>query len=347
MLKSFDEVKAQGGMNFQEFEQKRLDAQAKNKKGLIMGGAIGGGIALIGIILLALGIGAGGFLLFLGIIVFVVYFLVVNSKAKKELKGKILGDLVKGINPTYTYSKGDRDFIPQFRKSGFKKATSQTSVDDVFLGEINGMKFGLGEMTIKRKKSSHGNTTTYVTVFQGPFAHIDSEQSYGYTSIIPDTMEKALGGVGRLLQKADITRLNQKLLKIEEDPTFEKYFAVWSKDEATTKQILNPEFRNYLVGLATLSQTYVGWRDNKIYMGIDNRRDLFTLKLKNQITEGTVRQFYDDFATYYNVLENVHSFVTTGMGVSAGIAPPSADDTDAPPPPPPSSGDTPPPPPSF
>ena len=343
MLKSFEEVKGQGSLNYEDFEQKRLEAQAKNKKGLMLGGGIGGGIALIGIIMLLAGSSAGVALIILGIIVFVVYFIIVNSKAKKELKGKILGDIVKGIDASYSYSKGDREFIPQFRKAGFIKSRAQTSVDDVFLGQINGKNFGLGEMTIKQKRT-RGNTTTYITVFQGPFAHIDADKDYGFTSIIPDTMEKALGGVGRLLQKADVTRLNQKLLKIDEDPTFEKHFAVWSKDPETTKQILNPEFRNYLIGLATMSKTYVGWRDNKIYMAINNGRDLFTLKLKNAITESTVRQFYDDFATYYNVLENVHSYVTTGMGTGSNVASPLDNSNDAPPPPP-AGNDAPPPPP--
>ncbi|MBN2891310.1 MAG: DUF3137 domain-containing protein [Bacteroidales bacterium] len=348
MLKSFEEVKSQGSLDYQAFEQQRQDSHAKNKKGLIMGGAIGGGLVLVGIILIAVGLSIGGLLIFLGILTFGIYFAVVNSKAKKELKGKILGDIVKGIDPEFSYSVGDREFVPEFRKSGFKKSASGTTVDDVFIGKMNGMRFGLGEIKVVRKQSEKRT----ITVYQGPFAHVEAAQNYGFTSIIPDTMEKALGGVGRLLQKADISRLNQKLLKIEEDQTFEKYFAVWSKDEATTKQILNPEFRSYLVGLATMSQTYVGWRDNKIYFGMDNRRDLFNLKLKNPITESTVRQFYDDFAQYYNILENVVSFVTTGSGAGGNI--PSSDGIDAPPPPPagentdyygPSGNETPPPPP--
>lgn len=348
MLKSFEEVKMQGSLDYQAFEQKRLESQAKNKKGLMMGGIIGGGIAVIGVILLAVANPAvGAMLIFAGAITFGIYFAVVNSKAKKELKGKILGDIVKGIDPTFTYSKGDREFIPQFRKSGFVKSTSQTHVDDVFIGQLNGARFGLGELTAKRKSGKD----RYITVFQGPFAHVDSSQNYGFTSIIPDTMEKALGGVGRLLQKADISRLNQKLLKVEEDPNFEKYFAVWSKDKETTLRILNPEFRNYLVGLATMSKTYVGWRDNKIYFGMDNRRDLFNLKLKNQITEGVVRQFYNDFAEYYNILENVISYITTGTGAGSNII---NNTNDAPPPPPtndnseyygPDQNETPPPPP--
>ncbi len=352
MLKSFEEVKAQGSLDIQAFEQTRLASHAKNKKGLMMGGIIGGGIAVVGAILAAVGSsGLGIFLIFVGVVVFFIYYAVVNSKAKKELKSKILGDIVKGIDPSFAYSIGDREFIPQFRNSGFVKLTSGTTVDDVFKGQINGLNFYLGEVKVVRKQGENSS----ITVYQGPFAYVETAQKYGYTSIVPDTMEKALGGVGRLLQKADISRLNQKLLKIEDDATFEKHFAVWSKDEQTTKSILNPEFRNYLVGLATMSKTYLGWRDNKIYFGMDNRRDLFELKLKNIITDSVVRQFYDDFAQYYNILENVISYVTTGVGAGLGSVP-NANVNDNPPPPPSPNSEyygenqnqtPPPPPPSF
>jgi len=340
MIKSFEEIKAQGGLNFQEFESKRVEAMARNKKGLMLGGIAGGAVALIGIILMVVGnAGLGIFLIFIGLIVFGVWFAIVNSKVKKELKTKILGDLAKGIDPSFSYSMGNKEFMTEFRRSGFVKATSGTTVDDVFLGQYNGMNFGFGEVKVVRKSGS-GNNSSTVTVYQGPFAYVETSQNYPYTSIIPDTMEKLLGGVGRLLQKADITRLNQKLLKIEEDQEFEKYYAVWSKDEGVTKGILNPEFRNYLTGLATLHKTYIGWRDNKIYFGMDNRRDLFNIKLKNVINESIVRKFYEDFAGYYNILENVISYVTTGTGAGSHSAQPNADMSDAPPPtdvPPPNS----------
>jgi len=347
MLKSFEEL-SQGGLNYREFEEVRQSAHAKNKKGLMIGGIAGGVLLLIGVILLAVGsVGPGVGLMIAGGVVFGVYFAIVNSKAKKEVKQKVIGDLIKAIDPTFVYSKGDRNFIPEFRKAGFIKVRSQTSVDDVFLGKMNGSNFSLGEMVIKQKKSRNGRES-YITVFQGPFAFAETSNNYGFTSVIPDKMEKSLGGIGKFLQKADISRLNQKNIRIDEDPNFEKEFAVWTKDETTTRQILNPEFRSYLMGLATLSKTYVGWRENKIFFGMDNRRDMFKIKLKNAITQGSVRQFYDDFAQYYNILENVVSFVTTGVG-TGGVT--NTTNNDVPPPPsndvpPPPTNDAPPPPPT-
>ncbi|MBN2664145.1 MAG: DUF3137 domain-containing protein [Bacteroidales bacterium] len=356
MLKSFEEL-SQDGLNYQEFETIRQEAHAKSKKGLMIGGIIGGTLVVVGIILFAVSNPAIGFFtIFIGAIIFGIYYAIVNSKAKKQVKEKVLGDLLKSIDPTFNYSKGDREFVPNFRKAGFVKSTSAVHVDDVFIGQINGLQFSLGELKVTRQQGKN----KHITVYQGPFAFTTTSANYGFTSIIPDTMEKSLGGIGKLLQKADISRLNQKNIRIDEDPDFERTFAVWTKDETTTRQILNPEFRSYLTGLATLSRTYIGWRDNNIYFGMDNRRDLFNLKLKNVISQSTVRQFYDDFAQYYNILENIISFVTTGIGAesstninSGDVPPPPAANNNEyyggnqneTPPPPPSGNTTPPPPP--
>lgn len=376
MLKSFEEL-SQGGFNYQEFENVRLEAVAKNKKGLMMGGIIGGVILLIGIIILAVGnAGVGVLFMFLGLITFGIYFAIVNKKAKTQVKEKVLSDMLAAIDPTFSYVNGGREFTPRFKKAGFLKSTSAVHVDDVFKGQINGLEFHLGEIDAKKTQSS-GNSTRHITIFKGPFSYIKTANNYGYTSIIPDYMEKNLGGVGKFLQKADITRLNQKNIRIDEDPNFERAFAVWTKDETTTRQILNPEFRSYLLGLSTMAKTYVGWRDEYISFGMDNRKDAFNIKLKNPISEGTVRQFYNDFAEYYNVMENIVSFVTTGVGAQANtstnttdVPPPPSNNTtgdnseyygpdqnetppppppagNTPPPPPPPIGGTPPPPPKF
>ncbi len=352
MLKSFEEIKQTGNLDFAKFEQKRLDAHAKNKAGLKKGAAIGGASVLVGILLYALAIkGLGIGLIIIGIILFVAFWGIANSKAEKELKNAIFGDILKDIVPAFSYSKGNKEFGPQFKKSGFKKNISQTFVDDVFFGEIDGCKFGLGEIDVKRKQGDD----TQITVFQGPFAYVEANENYPFTTIIPDLIESSLGGLGRALQKADVTRLNQKLIKLD-DEQFEKVFAVWTKDEQRANQLLNPHFRGYLLDLSSKSPVYVGWRDNKIYFGLDNRRDLFNMNLKKEITEPILRTFYDDFAEYYNIMENIYSYIKKDLGTNTTVAadvatpPPPPPETGAesappPPPPPPPTSSTPPPPP--
>lgn len=312
MLKSFDELK-QTGLNYQQYETKRVEMLAKRKKGLMTAAIVGGAIAVIGLILMAIGsAGAGIGLIVLGVIVFVIWYAVVSSSAKSDLKNELLNDLLKNIDPSFAYQSKDRNLSTNFRKSGFVKNVSAVSVEDVFKGQISGLNFTLGEARVTRKSGENSSTTVY----SGPFAYVETTNNYNFTSVIPDIFEKALGGLGHIMQKANLSRLNQKLIKIDEDPDFEKLYAVWTKDEQTIRQILSPQFRDYLKGIARKTPVFVGFRDNMIFFGLDNRKNLFGIKLKDQISETTMKRFYDEFSDYYTVLENVVLFATTGNGAS-------------------------------
>ncbi|MEA3451973.1 MAG: DUF3137 domain-containing protein, partial [Bacteroidota bacterium] len=316
------------------FENMRLAQLEKRKKGLITSGAVGGGVAVIGLILLAIGsMGLAVALIIVGLIVFIVWYAIVSTKVKNELKEQVMNDMLKKIDGTFVYMRKDGSFHKKFRLSGFVKSFSSVSVEDVFKGKIEGQNFTLGELVATRKQGEKSS----VTVFKGPFGYIETSNQYQFTSIIPDRLEKTLGGLGRMMQKANLSRLNQKLIKIDEDPDFEKSYAVWTKDEQSIRQILTPQFRNYLKSLASMAGVHVGFRDNLIFFGLYNSKDLFKIKMKNAITESTVKRFYDEFSEYYSILENIVSFSLTGTGVSsAGDAvPPSPQNKDSVPPPPP------------
>ncbi len=329
MLKSFEELK-QKGFDFQEFERIRQQMILKSKKALKMSAIVGGSIALLGIIFLivgAVGIGIGAIVA--GLLVFGIWYAIVNSNAKSELKSNLLNNMLVKIDDSFSYEQSDTSLSKSFRNSGFERNISEVQVEDVFKGQIAGMNFTLGEVTVSRKDSENSS----VTIFKGPFCCVETSNSYAFTSIIPDRLEKAFGGLGRIMQKANISRLNQKLIKIDEDGDFEKYFAVWTKDEQSIREILNPQFRDYLKGIASMTKVYVGFKGNFIYFGMNNRKDLFRIKLKEQITESTMKRFYDEFSDYYKILENVVLFATTGTGTETG----ALNRDDAPPPPPPTS----------
>jgi len=311
MLKSFEELK-QIGFDYHVFEKMRLEQLAKRKKGLMMSGAVGGGLAVVGLILLAVGsMGAAVALIIVGLLVFGIWFAVVSSKVKNELKEQVMNDMLKKIDGTFVYMRRDSNFHKKFRLSGFVKSFSSVSVEDVFKGQIAGQNFTMGELVVTRKQGEKSS----VTVFKGPFGFIETSNQYQFTSVIPDRLEKTLGGLGRMMQKANLSRLNQKLIKIDEDPDFEKSYAVWTKDEQTIKQILTPQFRNYLKSLAVMAGVHVGFRDNLIFFGLYNSKDLFQIKLKDAITESTVKRFYNEFSEYYTIMENIVSFSTTGTGL--------------------------------
>jgi hypothetical protein len=330
MLKSFEELKQQG-FDYKAFEQKRQEMLSERKKALIIGGGVGGGLFIFGLIAFFINSVLAILLITAGLFFFFLYYFIKASKATREVKQIVLNSMLQKIDPSFQYIVGiSRELNGLFRKSGFIKSYSGVHIDDVFKGQTNGLNFTLGEIKVTQQRSSGSSSSTRsVTLYRGPFAVVETGNNYEFTTIIPDKVEKLLGGVGRLLQKADITRFNQKLIKIDEDPDFENKFAVWTRNPDFAQIILTPQFRDYLKGIATMSPTFVGYRDNFIFFGMDNRRDLFNLKLKQPISEGLVRQFYDEFKQYYDVLEEVISFSLTGQGANTG----TQDDTTPPPPP--------------
>lgn len=324
MLKTFDQVLS-SGVNLQGFEADRQEAQRKTKSNLMIGGIIGAVILIVGIVLIISKSPLGFIIAFVGIITFFVYWGISSSSIKNKLKLKIFTDVIKLIDPNLTYKISDAEFQQQFRKSAILKSYSSLSSDDTFRGTINNMPYGIGEVKAIQKtdKSSH-------TVFHGPFYFVQTNNTYPFTSIIPDYMEKGLGKVGAFLQKADLTRLNQKNIRIDQDPNFEKYYAVWTKEEGFARNILNDQLRNHLVSLNG-QPVYLGFRDNFIYFGIDNRSNLFEIKLKEPITEQIIQSFYNDFANYYNILEELLSKIFSTTSNNTNQSPDLSEQPPAPP----------------
>jgi len=354
-MKTYQELKSMG-IDFNSLENERQKALQLRKKKSLPAQIIGIVSIVVGLILFFISAGAAIAVIIVGVIVAIVYYAIVSSRAKNQLKSKIMNNFFSKLNMDFVF--GDTTKGNELRrsaiKSGFLKGVSITS-EDVISGSINGQPFVMGDVRMSRKKSSGtSNTSTSVTVFQGPLGFVNTSNNYPYTSILPDKVEKALGGIGKLMQKADISRLNQKNIYFKEDPEFEKYFVVWSKDENFIRNTLTPQFRNYLTGMESMSNVYVGFRDEKIIAGIDLRRDLFNLPLKKPLSDEILKQFYDDFAKFYEYMENILSLVQTGntaqpVSQSTDEVPPQPTDNVPPSPsdevPPQPTDDVPPPPP--
>lgn len=297
-MKSLEEILA-SGINLQEFENERQIAFNKNKKNLMLAAIVGGAITILGIVLLVAGGPIGTIIILIGIITFFVWWGVANASLKKNLKQKIYSNLANKFDTNLQYVLDNKGLSQMFRKSGLVKGYTSVTSDDGFKGSIQGVSFTMVETKAEQKSNKSS-----VTVFRGPFYYLTTNQQYPYTSIIPDTLEGSLGKFGASLQKANLSRLNQKLIRIEEDPNFEKMYAVWTKDEVFARKVLTPQLRVFLLTINN-PRFYLGFRENFIFMGLDTRQDLFEIKLKEPINQDIVRKFYNDFMTYYSILEQI------------------------------------------
>lgn len=318
MLKNYEELPSKI-INFQEFENKRKEVYEKRKKRLTIVSIFAGLATIAGIILLIFLDGPEsmpGFLLILFSVGFLVYE-ITKPKGHIELKNKITNALLKAIDPSFTYSvgnyesgKGDYRFASKIYLAGFiPDKFVGFDADDVCRGKINGYEFALGD--VRGEKSEVGyDQKIKSTVYKGPFAFAKTSNNFPFTSIVSrQSFIKR-----KLLEKLGIHRAEQNKITIINDPDFEKLFEIWTSDEKITRQILTPQFREYLKSLP--EYTNVGWRDDYIFFGMSNSHDLFSLNIKEEITEDIIRDFYNDFAFYYNIFENIISFVTTGSAAN-------------------------------
>ena len=314
MIKNFHEVLASGQLNLQSLEQHRLEEVARHKKEgmkwlLIIG-------IIVAVLVIIFFIFQFWVLIFIGIIVgLVVYFIKVGSMKKKlegTIKDDLIRNLVQSIDSSLNYQPKQCINQKLLKDSQLIKHWSTYGGEDYFKGTINNISFEFSELTLKVKRDKN-----YTIIFQGPFFAVDFPQTFkGGTSVLPDTMEKLLGGLGRAFQKMNLSRIKDKLIKID-DVAFEKLFAIYSKNEAESKQILQANLRGLLIDernkIGKRGSVYFSCYGNKFYLGLYNFKDIFAINIKQEINENNLRKHYNEFVDYMNLLVNIYSMLEENM----------------------------------
>jgi len=313
MIKNFHEVLASGQLNLQSLEQHRMDEVTRQKKESMKW------LLVIGIIIIVLVIVCFIFktwaLIIIGIVVgLVVYFLKTSSmknKLESTIKDDLVKNLVRSIDNTMTYLPKQCINQKLLKDSQLIKHWSTYGGEDYFKGTINNIPFEFSELTLKVKRDK-----SYSIIFQGPFFAVDFPQTFKGTSVLPDTMEKLLGGLGRAFQKMNLSRIKESLIKIENVP-FEKLFAVYSKNEAESKQILQPNLCSLLMDernkVGKRGSVYFSCYGNKFYLGLYNFKDIFAINVKQEINENNLQRHYNEFVSYMNLLLNIYSMLEENM----------------------------------
>jgi len=340
MIKNFNEILASGELDINGLENYRLEELAKLKEELKKIKLIIGGIALVLLILIiTLRLWVLFILIFGGGIVFLG---IKNHKKNKiliEIKNGLIKKLVTTANNTFDYQPTKKIPDSLFKKSKIIKSYSTYSGEDFFSGNINNIPIQFSEITlvVKSDKSSK-------IVFKGPFFVVEFPQNFvGDTTVVHDYVEKSMGGFGRALQKMNLSRINYNLIRFD-NQLFEEYFAVYTKNEAEARKILSNNLCNLLISekekLGKSGKVYFAFNENKIYLGLDNRRDIFPVSVDFPISENSLRGHYNEFVNYINLVLTFYSMIEENMNNSDFLTN-SIDNNpknDTPPPPPKDGG---------
>ncbi len=314
-MKSFEEVLSSGAINLNEIEnyrQERISVEkAKKQKALIICGSVFVIILLISIVLKAIALIVVSF--FIGLVVFLVWWANVKQQYISSIKENLIQKLIKSIDESFGYQP--KAFIPQdvFKLSNFVKGYNSYSGEDYFFGRIDDIPLEFSELTVQHKSK---NSTS--TLFRGTFIAVDFKQAFeGRTSVVPDTMEKLFGSLGRFFQ--NITFSRDPLIKLN-DIEFEKQFAIYSNNEPETHKIISGNLINYLLQLKIESPAGVFFSYNmqKFYIGLFNSMDLFKVDIKDSISENTIKTYYDEIVNNLNIVLNIYAYLEENIVLNSG-----------------------------
>lgn len=259
----------------QEFEARRLAAQAKARKRRIFMFGVGITVTILSIWMHS-SLQVGGpplifinFLLWAGAYFFVVHPLQsYKGNIKKEIfplifryfgddfrhdsyrSHSLLGGVANlaGFRGIGNLLKSDfakpYQLIQGLERSRILPAYTKSDVDDVVTGSYKGVGIEIIETKLLKEYQTEKKKHTKL-VFEGLFIHLSMNKKFsGHTVVLSDA-----GKIGNFLSRATTRSMENVQL---EDPVFEKIFEVYSTDQIEARYLLTTSFMERLVQLRDL-----------------------------------------------------------------------------------------------
>ncbi len=300
-------------MNFRKYYanvlKKDLDALDEKRKEVLKKTAIAACILTIisaVIVFFAKDIGAlfGVTLLSLAIIGFIMKIL--SKGFRKEYKDKIIEQIVQQVDENLKYNMDGYISKSEFLNSKiFEHKIDKYSGEDMVYGKIDKTEIKFSEVLAQYiTRDSKGRTQTH-TLFKGIFFEADFNKEFtSFIQVKPDIAESMFGRFGTTLQKFSTTGSTKQLIKLE-DPTFEKYFAVYGPNQVEARYILSPKVMESIVKIKTkfnknISLSFI---NSKLYVAIPFKKDLFEPSIIKSISR------LDHVEEYYEILQDLVDIV--------------------------------------
>lgn len=206
-------------------------------------------------VILLLGIGAGAVILsktgnpitllipiIAAVVIGSIIFGFLSRDYKAQFKQKIIGGLVRFIDPGLSYQSDGCVSKDTFKQSDiFQHHIDRYKGEDCVTGKIGQTQIMFSEVHAEYKTTSgsgKNRQTHWHTIFKGLFFLADFNKHFsGQTVLLPDTAQKLFGNFGQTLQSMSLGR--DELIKLE-DPEFEREFVVYGSDQIEARYILSP-----------------------------------------------------------------------------------------------------------
>jgi hypothetical protein len=277
------------------FNNEKVNAEKKIK--------IGGVVAIAGAAIFVLlgmsGVSAIGFV-GLPMLVFGVIYLGLGSaafaKLSQRFKTEVLTDLIASF-------VDDGKFIPEqglsldtIYATEFLQRADRHHTEDYLSGSIDGVRFESSDVKLEEKHVEHtknGTRTYYETYFLGRIFVFDFNKSFdGYLQVLER---------GRPVSKRKFNKV--KLESIQ----FNKKFKTYTTNDHSAFYVLTPHFMEALMTFEQNNKGNISFSfiDTRLYIGINNFRDTFELKMFKELNMATFKEFERELGVVKEVISEL------------------------------------------
>ena len=298
MLPEYSELFSSENLDFSEIEKIRKKGKLKSRKGFFISVLIEILVVFFSVLLFKASHPFWTLVVFIvGTILFLVIWISVNLSATKTLKANLFNSIFQKIDTDFTYAEA-KEYEEKINSNlHFFVPLPGSHVDDVFVGKIKNSKTIIADNNIV--------SDAYGTIV-GAFAKIEAKTGLPDIYIFP-----------RNSAYEKLFAINKKITEVNFfDENFNSNFVVLSTDVNATVAVLNPFFIDYLLKINN-TRRFIKITSKEIYVFSESEKLLFEIYLSNKITDKVVSKFYEQFKNQYNLIENLYTYITTGIGEEA------------------------------
>lgn len=274
------------------FNQKKKGSEKKVRIGMIF--AVIGGIAFFLL-------GSEGYALFaVPIFAFGVIFAGIGSaefgKLSNQFKVDILKDIIEGFVDDGVFEPSQGLSMNTVYATEFCKRADRSHTEDYFAGSIEGVRFESSDVKLEEKHVQHTKNGTRVTY-----------EAYFFGRIFAFEFNKNFDGYLQVLERhRPVSRRRYSKIKLE-SVQFNKKFNTYTTNDHSAFYVLTPHFMEALMKFEEKNKgnIYFSFIDNLLYIGINNFRDTFELKMFRELNMDTFKEFEYELTVVKDVIHEL------------------------------------------
>jgi len=245
---------------------------------------IGAPFIIVGILLFILlgSYGFGGLVLVLPGIVFIGIGMTEFKKLSDQFKKEVLVDLISTYVDEGVFQPESGLSISQVYSSEFLKHADRYHTEDYLSGSMEGVHFESSDVKLEERHVQHtknGTRTYYETYFLGRMFIFQFNKSFdGYLQVLEG---------GRPVSRRKFSKIKM------EGVQFNKKFRTYTTNDHSAFYVLTPHLMESMMGFEKNNKGKISFSfiDDKLYIGINNFKDTFELKMFQKIDQALLDEF--------------------------------------------------------